>query len=242
VKPATPNAAEERSIQYGSETITYLLTSTARERLSISVHPDLRVTVVAPVGRSAEEVDGRVKARAPWIVKQRRAFEGYHPLPVARRCVSGESHRYLGRQYRLKLSRGDERVRLAGSYLYVALEDPSNAARVEALLSVWYRERALVTFRRRLDAVLRLAPSLAGHGPEIRVRRMTKRWGSCTRTGTIMLNHDLITAPVTCIDYVIMHELCHRRVMNHGPRFYRLLSRHMPDWERRRERLNAIAR
>jgi predicted metal-dependent hydrolase len=69
---------------------------------------------------------------------------------------------------------------------------------------------------------------------------MARRWGSFTQNKTILLNLALVKAPVTCIDYVIMHELCHLREPNHGPRFYRLLSRHMPDWDSRKHRLETF--
>lgn len=65
--------------------------------------------------------------------------------------------------------------------------------------------------------------------------------GSCTAEGHILLNLDLIVAPIMCIEYVVVHELCHLREHNHGNDFYRLLKLMMPDWERRRERLNLCA-
>ena len=76
--------------------------------------------------------------------------------------------------------------------------------------------------------------------PNIVVRRMGKRWGSCTETGNILINIELIKTPLYCIEYLIMHEICHLRVHNHGRAYYRLLTRCMPDWHRRKARLDSF--
>ena len=69
---------------------------------------------------------------------------------------------------------------------------------------------------------------------------MKRRWGSCGKNGTILLNTELVRAPVHCIDYVIVHELCHLRFPHHSQGFYRLLALLMPDWERRKARLEQV--
>jgi len=70
---------------------------------------------------------------------------------------------------------------------------------------------------------------------------MKKQWGSCSPQGTILLNPYLIKAPRECIDYVVLHELCHLKEHNHSPRYYRLLSQLMPDWEPVKARLDRMA-
>ena len=75
--------------------------------------------------------------------------------------------------------------------------------------------------------------------PMVTVRKMTRRWGSCT-SGTITLNLDLVKVPLTFIDYVIVHGLCHLKIHSHSPAFYKLLTRSMPDWKQRKERLESF--
>jgi predicted metal-dependent hydrolase len=127
---------------------------------------------------------------------------------------------------------------MARGQINVGLVDTSKKERVKTLVTRWFHERAESVFRGSFDV---WAGKAARHGiqaNEFQIRRMSNRWGSCTREGHILLNPDLIIAPVICIEYVIAHELCHLKEHNHGNRFYRLLLALMPDWEGRRERLN----
>jgi predicted metal-dependent hydrolase len=237
-KTASPNGTYV--IQFGGETIPFTLEMRQRRRLSVSVHPDRRVTVLAPVECSLVDVLARLQKRAAWITRQRAYFKQFHPLPHEKRYVSGETHLYLGRQYRLKIqSAAADSVKLAGSYLLVATANCHDAAQVKQLLDDWYRNHAKSIFHTRLLQCLDDAPSLRMLPPAILIRRMSKRWGSCTKAGNILLNLDLVKTPLYCIEYVIMHELCHLRIHNHSPGYYRLLTRCMPDWEKRKTRLDS---
>ena len=228
-------------VEYAGERIPVALDFGDRQRLSISVHPDGSVTALAPAGRSVEKVLSHIERRRAWIARQRRYFEVFHPLPQAKRFVSGETHLYLGRQYRLRVHRArDVGVKLVGRFLNVFVPEPEAPRRVRTALDAWYRAHADAIFRDRMDRCLKSAPSLGGLAPTLRIRCMTRRWGSCSRKGTITLSIELIRTPLHCIEYVIMHELCHLRVHDHSPAFFRLLSRCMPDWEQRKARLDAV--
>ncbi len=228
-------------VTFGRQRVAFSVEFRDRERLSISVHPDQTVTVLAPNGRSVDEVVARVQNRAAWIVKQRLHFDQIQPLTPARRFVSGETHLYLGRQYRLKLVQDAAmRVTLKGRLLWVHLPDRDDKDRIELLLDRWYRAHAESIFARRLDDCLRSACSLAASPPQLVIRKMSKRWGSCTKGGRVLLNIELVRTPLYCIEYVIMHELCHLKIHDHSPQFYRLLARCMPDWEQRKRRLESF--
>ncbi len=224
-----------RTVRVGSRRLTYSLRFHDARRLIISVHPDLTVSVRAPRGADPRQVDARIVRRAAWIHRQVLEFERYHPLPVRRRYVSGETHHYLGRQYRLRVRGGEEDVKLVRGFLIVTANGRKGA---KSLIEEWYRGRAEDLFRRRLAAVMQRTPWLDSKPRAIRIRRMTRRWGSCGPGGVITLNIDLVKAPPSSIDYILLHELCHRLELNHSKRFYELLRRAAPDWERARARLN----
>lgn len=233
---------EKRSwLHFGSERIRVSIRFSEHEKLKICVYPDLTVVLNAPSERTPEEVLERARRRAPWILRQLRYFEQFLPRTPARRYVSGETILYLGRQYRLKVAEGDSRpAKLVGRFLHVRVPDRTDGGQVKGLVADWYRQHAQTTFSRRLDQCQEAARRYGVERPELRLRAMKRRWGSCSGTGRILLNTELVKAPVHCIDYVIMHELCHLRFANHGPEFYRLLDRLMPDWRQRKERLERV--
>jgi len=212
-----------------------------RKQLSITVHPDMKITAKAPVNYPPDAIRARLQKKAVWIARQVDFFEQFHPPQPARRYVSGETHYYLGRQYRLKISSGEKsRVRLIGRFFQMELQNSKDRSKARELMLKWYNTHAREWLAKRIENYLPQIEHLGASRPEIRFRRMQKRWGSCSGNGKIVLNTELIKAPIHCIDYVIVHELCHLIHPNHDTRFYRLLSRIMPDWERRKKRLERV--
>jgi predicted metal-dependent hydrolase len=231
-----------RSFTYGSLVIPYSLERAPRRTLAITVHPDLAVHVRAPLDTDDAAVERVLRRRVLWIVRQQRFFARFLPRTPERRYISGETHLYLGRQYQLRVrpAEDQEQAKLAGAFLYVFAQEPTAGEKVKSLLQRWYVARAQVRFPERLSACMQSAVGRNIATPELRIRRMTKRWGSCSASGTLTLNVDLIRAPQACIDYVIVHELCHLHNPNHSPAFYQLLCNVMPDWETRKFRLEKL--
>lgn len=224
------------SLDYGRRKIVFFLSFSSRKNLSISVHPDQKVTVAAPANRSLDDVLSRVKKRAPWIIKQKNYFERFQPLPTERKYVSGETHYYLGRQYRLKVVKSDKNnVKLIGRYFYIYTTDRNNKKIVKELLNKWYVKHAEEIFNKRFEICYDCVKRFHILRPQLRLRKMAKRWGSCTNSKTIFINTELVKTPLYCIDYVIMHELCHLKIRKHDNNFYKLLSKCMPDWKKRKE-------
>lgn len=214
-----------------------VLSRTSRRTLAISVHPDGSLELVAPLDATEQEVSAKVAKRQRWILTQRRNFQVMNINRPVARYVTGATHRYLGRQYRLKVAQGNEPgVLLKGAFFHVTTcgEDTEE---VKALLGKWFRKRAGEQFARRVES---WTPWCAKHKlppPAMRLLKMPKRWGSAGTDGRIALNPELVHMPSRCIDYVVIHEICHLRHPNHGPQFQRLLTSLMPDWRSVKERL-----
>lgn len=236
------SAATLRSLRYGDERIAFSLrVQPARkaQRIAIHVEPDGRVVVDVPQETSEAVVQAALQRRARWISSQVAVARERLARALPRAHVSGESLLYLGRRYMLKVvvdESRDGQVRLLGGRIEVAVAK-SNAARVRALLDAWYRARAGEVLAARLAAI---APSLRWVRtlPPLQLRMMKQRWGSCSPAGRLTLNPNLVKASRECIDYVLIHELCHLEAHHHGPLFYRLLDAQMPGWRKVKERLD----
>lgn len=232
----------EHAVAFGQKTIRFSLEQKPRKALRISVMPDLSVGVSAPHDFSIEKVLKKVQRRAPWIVKQLDYFNSFMPQEPARKFISGETHYYYGRQYRLKVARSNKQeVKLKGKYICVSSIRPESRPRTRRLVYEWYRSHAQEMFG---IIAKRCHERLEKYGiklPAIDVKAMKSRWGSCVHTkGRIGLNTELIKAPSHCIEYVIMHEMCHLKYPNHTKQFYNFLSLVMPDWEKRKARLERV--
>jgi len=228
-------------IQFGKRQIPYFLHRTERKRLRVVVTPELRVDVFAPKDADDAQVLAAVRKKAPWIAKTLDKVESYHPLPSPRQYISGETLVYLGRQYRLKVENSsNQSAKLLGRFLCVWVEDKADTKRIKRAVEAWYRKRARETLSRYMEKCHVIASRHGVPEPVLAIRTMRRRWGSCSPAGRITLNLKLVQAPVHCIEYVIMHELCHLKYHNHSNRFYSLLTRCQPDWRRRKEVLDRI--
>lgn len=232
------------SFRYGDEQIVFnrVTRTTHSPRVLIKVYPNGRVEVAAPDSADDSEVLAAVQKRGRWIYQQLRTFRDLLEHVTAPQFVSGESHHYLGRRYVLKVIENSaeiERVKLKSGRLEVVVRKKS-AVKVQALLNDWYRQRAREVFSRRLNELLEQT-LWVDERPPIRILTMQTQWGSCSPQGRLTLNPHLVKASRDCIDYVILHELCHIAEHNHSERFYRLMSQVMPNWEQIKARLDGMS-
>ncbi len=225
----------------GKETDVAIVYSLRRLSVEISVRPDGRVGMRAPVGTSAARLRELLAKRERWILKKQQQFR---LLPIAmppRAYAEGETHLYLGRQYRLRTEvAADYGVELRHDWLFLRGPDMSPAG-MRIVLKAWYLAQAWEVFGKLYDGVWPRFVGLGYERPVMRVKDMTSRWGSLSVKGNMSLNMQLIKGPVSCIEYVLVHELCHLRHRNHGREFYRMLAGHLPDWRAREQRIRELA-
>jgi predicted metal-dependent hydrolase len=230
---------ESFQLHYGDAQIDFRLIRRNRKTLAISVNPDAGVEVTAPTDAPLEKVLEKVRKRALWIQRQQRFFTQFRPRRPERQYISGETHLYLGRQYKLKvLPNIQQQVKLYRGRLIVQSLKPKKREVTKVLVEQWYHERAQATFRERLALCQRRFSKPEDFEPAgLVIMHLRQRWGSMTPSGKLILNRVLIRASVDAIDYVITHELCHMRHNHHGGAFFHLLDRVMPDWQKRKLKL-----
>jgi predicted metal-dependent hydrolase len=229
-------------IEYGTQTIEFAVVRRNRKTLEIAVEPDMSVVVAAPLDATIETIKTKVRRKAAWVRRQQRFFAQFLPRTPERFFIAGETHLYLGRQYRLKVIHDVQRdVKLTRGFIVVRTHFPSRADVTRELVEDWYKERAHIKFSERLEINLDRFPDPEYFRPSrLMVKELTQRWGSMSPGKRLLLNRRLIWASVDAIDYVITHELCHVAEPHHGSSFFSLLAQVMPDWEKRKEKLERL--
>jgi predicted metal-dependent hydrolase len=234
--------ASRHHVRYGEQTIEYAVVRRERTTLEIAVEPDSTVVVAAPIAATLEAIADKVRRRGAWVRRQQRFFAQYNPQTPERRFVAGETHLYLGRHYRLKVvPAAKASVKLIRGFIVVESCEHEQPEITRYLLYSWYRERAQVKFADRLEANLLRFPDPEAFRPRgLIIRQLRQRWGSMSSACQLLLNRRLIEAPMDGIDYVITHELCHIAEPHHSPAFFQLLDRVLPDWQRRKDKLERV--
>ncbi len=230
------------TITFGALRITYRLwRSERRKTINIAVDPREGVVVTAPQDMAVGHVHQIVARKAGWIAGKLRDLRDINGDARDREFVSGESFPYLGRNYRLKVisrARPGTSLRFFRGRLEMTVDQRlSPTARrttIRTALCRWYRDRAA---QRVPERVTIWAPRLGVTPASILICDQRRRWGSCNRKGHIRVNWRIIMAPMSLVDYVAAHELCHLIRLDHSPAFWKLLRTIMPNYAEHRERL-----
>jgi predicted metal-dependent hydrolase len=199
--------------------------------------PDGHVEVSVPQHMSDKSIALFLRTRTGWIKKQQAKFRE-QPRQTEREYVSGETLYVWGKQYFLQVEYSNRKNALDffGDRAILTVRKESTAKQRESYVNEWYRERLKAEIEKRLPRW----ESLTGlYCSGWQTKYMTTNWGTCnTKTGKIWINLQLAKKPFECLDYVLLHELAHLRVKDHGPAFIAILDEYMPYWRDVRKKLN----
>jgi len=208
------------------------------KNLHLGVYPpEGRIRVAAPLAVSDDAVRRAVIGKLGWIKRQQTNFRA-QPRQGKREMIDGESHYFQGQRYRLRVVETPSRpnVILNKSRLELHIRPEATTEEREQVLQRWYRARLkelVIPLLEKWQPVVGVEPSTWG------IRKMKTKWGSCnTETSRIWLNLELAKKPVSCAEYVLVHELVHLRERHHNDTFRALMTEAMPHWQTVRDELN----
>lgn len=218
-------------------------TITHRPRVTKRLHLELDeqggLVIVAPKHWSRAHINVTLSQNtarvARFLAKARQRL-----LPPLQ-YVQGEKHLFLGGSYALVICRHSERkprVLFLGQALQISTAR-SGADTIKSVLDGWYRQQARLVFTERMQLIAQKAPWAANREVPLRLKSMRRTWGNCSSKGAIKLNTHLIKTPLSIVDSVIAHELCHLEEMNHSKAFYTLLEGLNPNWQQDRAMLRS---
>lgn len=228
----------KEQIQFGRHTIVFELVYAPRKTVGIKVNPDTSVIVFAPIDLSKEKTLAAVSKKALWILKQKSYFLGMDTVDNDIIVKSGFSIHYLGRRFKILVELGiRNEVTFKGNLFLVTVK---NKTKAQHIFDKWWKERAYQKITDIAKPIIKKFSEEFDAPTEIYFQEMPTRWGSCTVHNKLIFNPKLIHTPKRCIEYVVMHELCHIIHKNHSKDFFDLLTRLMPDWETRKSILDTF--
>lgn len=206
--------------------------SNKRKTISICVYPDASVKIYVPSGTTQSRINEVIKLKERWIINKVEKFKNSKAFSIQKKeYISGENFYYLGKQYKLSIVDG-RMTKLEIDEDTILLYRTSKSANIKNILTRWFLYQAQEVFEKRLRVNFEIFSKHYKYPlPTLKLRKMKARWGSMSNQGKMTLNAYLIHTPLECIDYVIMHELCHLKHKNHSDRFYNLQSEFMPQYK-----------
>lgn len=225
------------NILYGKQKIEFELQYSKRKTIGIKILPDASVYVIAPLEIPLEKIKENLLKKANWICKQKSYFLNFDATQIGYEIKSGYSVLYLGRQYKLIVEKSDrDEVSYKGNLFLVNVK---NIEKAQQIFEQWLRQRAVIKIAEIAQPVIKKFTERFEVPNEIYFQDMPTRWGSCTIKNKLIFNPKLIHTPKRCIEYVVMHELCHIVHKHHNQDFFSLLVQMMPDWEMRKKKLDS---
>lgn len=216
-------------------TMRYEITRSNRKTIALKILPSGELEVVVPMETSDDTIENIISRKKFWLYKTVNKTKEKASKALKKEFISGELFWYLGRRYRLDITQCEHRgLKFFHNKFVLNVDDKEGA---EALFKEFYRQKA----KEKLEAqVKKYAKQMGVKYKEFKILDMKKRWGSCTNEGNIILNFQLIKAPMYVIDYVIVHELAHLIEYNHSPRFWNIVKTQISDYEEHKKWLGNL--
>lgn len=236
-----------RTINIDGQPVEYELEYKKVKNMNLRIRKDGSIYVSVNRYVTRQQADAFVLKNAEFIkkarerIQKRRQLEGCEPVGKDRTYKDGEMINLYGEPYKIRLFTGNkEGAEVLGQVLIVTLKEKENAARQKRIVEKFLADECAAQMERLCRQVY---PSFALYGipyPEIRIRSMTSRWGSCQpQKGVLTFARQLLSAPTACQEYVVVHEFTHFLQADHSPKFHALMTDQMPDWKERKKLLNS---
>lgn len=227
-----------KNIVLGGKRVEYELQRKDVKNINLRIKADRTIFVSANPRVPDEVIEEFIRSKSDYILKALAHYEElarYAPKP--KQYVDGESFRIFGHDRRLKVMEGKKNnVEHDESYITLTAKDPTDRELKQKLMDRWLNSICKDTIQSLCDAVYPKFQKYGVEFPSIRYRNMISRWGSCQpKRGVLTFNYALVEAPISCIEYVVVHEFTHFLQPNHSRKFYQQLAMFMPDWEERKK-------
>lgn len=227
-----------KNIVLGGKRVEYELQRKDVKNINLRIKADRTIFVSANPRVPDEVIEEFIRSNSDYILKALAHYEElarYAPKP--KQYVDGESFRIFGHDRRLKvMERKKNNVEYDESYITLTVKDPTDRELKQKLMDRWLNSICKDTIQSLCDAVYPKFQKYGVEFPSIRYRNMISRWGSCQpKRGVLTFNYALVEAPISCIEYVVVHEFTHFLQPNHSRKFYQQLAMFMPDWEERKK-------
>lgn len=220
--------------------LTVEVTKKDIKNIHLGVYPPIgRVRLSAPLASDNEKIRLFIVSKIPWIRKNQRKFINKE-RQSQREYINRESHYFEGKRYLLNLDIDPDnknKVELKKASIQLKIKEQYDSQKRKQILESWLREKLR---GRLISFIVKWEKQLDVSAREWKIKKMKTKWGSCNQDAQrVWFNLELAKVDDYCLDYVVMHELAHLKVRNHGKHFIHILNKNMSDWEQRKSQLNA---
>jgi len=237
-----------QQIKLGNQLIKYKIIRTNRKTMGIIIDNNKNLIVRSPEDTAETKIEEVLKKKTSWILSKLKEMDKIKPAPKEKEFMTGEKLTYLGRRYRLEVSPAEilkvEIKLYQGKFIInypekLKEDDEKRREEIRDTLIEWYREHAKEKINERVE---KYKDKLDVQPNNVVVKKQKKRWGSCSSKGNLNFNWRIILAPMSIVDYLVVHELTHLLHDNHSGEFWATVGSIIPDVKAKREWLKVNGR